>query len=142
MSDLNKDTNFYNILNEYLTHFTNRINIVKERVMDISSKIKSHSKEFELGNLSKEDINIVKKLQNEFVDLGTEKEKLNINIRIITEFNVDLALDNIKRNDPMFEKLMNHFLDTEKFEYCKQLTDTLNKHFDDEEGDNEKPMAK
>lgn len=130
---LNNDTKLYNILNEYVSHFNNRITKVKDRILKITEKVKFYNTKMETAEITEEDKEKIKKLQDEFLKLGVEKDKLNKNIRKITEFNVDLALNQIKRDDPMFNAMMDHFLDTENYEYCKLLNDILKKYFDGEE---------
>lgn len=131
--DLKNDNKLYRILNKYLSHFNNRINKVKDKILHISENVKLYNKKIQSAEITQEDKEKIQILQDDFLKLSTEKKKLDKNLRKITEFNVDLALNQIKKEDPMFEKMMNHFLESENYEYCELLNEILNKYFDDEE---------
>ena len=122
---LHKNTLFYSILDEYVTHINNKIIKMKSNIANISDKMIEYTEKFENNTISKDEVDHIIVLQNEFIDLGQEKKYLNEKLLTLIEFNTLLSLNKIEKDNEMFNTLMNHFIDVEKYEFCSNLENII-----------------
>lgn len=111
-----KNIELYPILNEYLKDINQYIATTHNNIITVSETIKKFT--------SNDDINeiLINKEHDRLLLLGEIKEELNEKFRIIKKFDISLTQN---RENPLFEQMMNHFLEKEKFSYCDLLTKYL-----------------
>lgn len=126
---LNHSTELYLILDEYLTDFQNRFNKIKKERDDM------------LIILSDLNLRIEKNPTQNLIEAGSEIAKeckiisKNFDIHIaklrkIGIFIVDLALDNIKKDNEIFNDIILHFSKREEFETCSKLKSIISDYFE------------